>query len=174
MKRAWCIVALLIVFCGFVDSEAKKVRSSLRIEKQSKSKTTVGKDIEGRKINLNDSVSTSDLFLMELMPQLRNCRFTGYEKEVNSGKETFILNNLTDRAIKGFTVKIDYLDMKGRMLHSQTITESCDIPKGETRRFNIKSWDEQHSYYYYRGNEPRKVATPFQVKFHPISFWVEE
>ena len=64
--------------------------------------------------------------------------------------------------------------MKGRMLHSRIVELDCEVPPEESRKFDITSWDKQHTYYYYLGNEPKKVATPFQVKFLPLSFRVKE
>lgn len=138
--------------------EAKKIRNSFKIEnkKSLDSSHSSKKNPEGVETNLPE------------------CSFSGYDKEVSSNIESFILTNPTDKFITGFNVVIEYLDMQGRMFHSREITESCHVPPGESRRIDIPGWDKQHTYYYYLGNEPRRVATPFKVVFHPKSFWIKD
>ncbi|MCH5229554.1 MAG: hypothetical protein J1F12_06120 [Muribaculaceae bacterium] len=152
--------------------EAKKIKNTLRVEKEEKY-VIKSSEYKGHKINLNDSV-LGTLYDKELLSELRKVVFTGYEKEPNSKWESFLIVNPSERLITGFEIKIDYLDMNNRMLHSRNIRESCYVPKGETRKIDITSWDTQHTYYYYLGNEPRKVATPFKVAFHPVIIWIEE
>lgn len=110
----------------------------------------------------------------EEVRNLRNCSFSGYDKEPNSNKESFILMNPGPYVITGYEVKIEYLDMQGRMLHSRKVTLPCFVPPGENHRFDIPSWDIQHTYYYYLGNAPKRVATPFQVRFLPQAIWIEQ
>lgn len=190
-SRIVLILLLGFIFCGFLTPEARKVKNSFRIDKSSKEKvlSAKGKSIEGREITVadspadevadssadevaNSSIDCGESEIRTLQENLRKCVFSGYDKEATSSNESFILSNPTDRTITGFKVRIDYLDMKNRMLHSREVEASCFIPPGESRRIDIKSWDLQHVYYYYLGNEPRRVATPFQVAFHPMSVWI--
>lgn len=169
------ILACLLVTVSILGMSpmisAKKIKNSFRIEKDSKKKAKPAEELPGREITLADSLSLKgDPEVTTLLTQLLECGFAGYDKEPNSNNESFILINKSERPIIGYKVRIDYMDMKGRMLHSRTIEEACLVPPGETRRFDIKSWDTQRTYYYYLGNAPKRVATPFQVKFTPISF----
>lgn len=159
-------------------TQAKKIKHSFSIEKSkdndSKSAHKRGLPFIGREINLTDSSDPASPLHSALLEQLKECSFAGYDKEPNSNIESFIFINSSHSMITGYRVRIDYLDMKGRMLHSREIKDTCSVPPNQTRRFDIKSWDKQHTYYYYLGNRPKRVATPFQVKFTPFSFWVCE
>lgn len=160
MKRCVGLI-FFTVFCIAIAgrADAKKIKNSFKIEKESKVNDVAAPKIEGLRLE-GEEVS--------------EYVFSGYDKEASSSTESFILSNPKNVTVTGFKVKIEYLDMKGRMLHSRVVEEPCYIPGGESRRLDIKSWDIQKVYYYYLGNEPRRVATPFQVKFHPLYVWVLE
>ena len=146
-----------------ITADARKIKNTFRIEKNSERNSTAGKvKIEGRELNSDN-----------LPEDLKKCSFSGYDKEATSSRESFIVSNPSEKILTGFKVKINYLDMQGRMLHSRIVEESCIVPPGESRRIDIKSWDTQHVFYYHLGNEPRRVATPFQVEFKPVSFFIE-
>lgn len=181
-------LALLICLVAILPVRARKVKHSFSVGKESKAKSEKSPRISGREIILADSLSIDspssdfgstavqlpiDSEKYALIDALKNCSFSGYDKEANSNVESFILMNPTDDTITGFCVKIDYLDMQGRMLHSRILSHPCHVPPDENRRIDVKSWDTQHTYYFHLGNEPLRVATPFQVKFTPLSFWVE-
>ena len=174
MKNLCYIGLLIFAFVFIPEMQGKKIRSNLRIDKsradvlQRNDKVSIGTEI-----NLTDTATYENPEIEELVKRLRIIDFAGYDKEPNSDKESFILVNKSNETIKGFLVRIDYLDMKGRMIHSREIKEECLVPSEESRRFDIRSWDKQRTYFYYLGNEPKKVATPFQVKFIPLKYWIE-
>ncbi len=97
--------------------------------------------------------------------------FSGYDKTANSSKETFHVINRSDTTIKKAGIRITYLDLRNRMLHSRETVINCDVPKGETRLVSIKSWDEQHTFYYYLSPEPKKTATPYKLSIDLL--WIE-
>ncbi|MCH5240606.1 MAG: hypothetical protein J1F38_10315 [Muribaculaceae bacterium] len=177
--------SLLIAFP--IQVSGKKIKNSFKIEKEKKTdkkRDKRGEDqvFEGIEIPMNDTVGSFQLHFAGiekedsdiLVQQIRKCGFAGYDKEPNSDVESFILINNSENPITGYDVRIDYLDMEGRMLHSRRVKEGCYVPAGETRRFDIKSWDKQRTYYYYLGNSPRRVATPYQVRFSPQYLWISE
>lgn len=170
--RIAIILSCFFFFC-LQGAEAKKVKTSLSIVKETgTSRDKSHPEFEGKEIVMTDSVSPGED--KDIREQLLHCIFTGYEKEINSNKESFILKNEGNFEVSGFKVKIVYYDMQGRMLHSQTVTLPCEVPPGEARKFDIRSWDSQHTYFYYLGNEPKKVATPFKVEFKPLSIWIKD
>lgn len=171
MKRIFLLFLFFVILIPSLP--AKKIRQTLHVEKESKKKSPAHSDIEGLMVILNDSLPSCGDINLDKEELSALISFSGYEKECNSSFETFILSNGSRERITGFEVRVDYLDMNRRKLHSREIRESCDIPAGETRRFDVKSWDRQHTYYYYLGNLPKKVAIPYQVSFVPVAFWIE-
>ena len=97
--------------------------------------------------------------------------FSGYDKPTTSSQETFHITNLTDTLIRKVGIRLTYRDLQNRMLHSREAEVECDIPAGETRIASIKSWDIQHTFYYYLGPEPKKTATPYKVNIDLC--WIE-
>lgn len=93
--------------------------------------------------------------------------FSGYEKTLSSTKESFFATNHTDSLITILDIRITYLDMKGRQLDTRTLTLPADLPAGETRRFDIPTWDRQKTFYYHISPTPRTAqATPYRVTIH--------
>lgn len=173
-KRPIIFVVFILLLTSGLPATAKKIKNSFTIGKNKPTELYQKNRIDGKEFIIGDSISENLSEERAIAISLMECSFAGYDKEINSNKESFILINKSDREIKGYKVRIDYLDMQGRMLHSRIVEKSCEVPPNESRRFDIKSWDGQHTYYYYLGNEPKKVATPFQVVFHPQSFWVTD
>ena len=172
MRVTVCLFLISLAFPFNLD--AKKIKNSFKIEKETKGTRFDSNliNLEDDEINLTDSVILRDSGLTDVIEELLKCKFAGYDKELNSNIESFIIVNSGGRWIKGFKIRIDYLDMTDRMLHSRVISQSVEVPPGESRRVDLKSWDSQHTYYYYLGNEPRRVASPFKVAISPLSFWI--
>lgn len=159
---------------GFGVAMPKKIKQSLKVKKETAVNPVTGEDyIPGKKIDLseNNSLVEPDSISGKYIGQLR---FSGYEKEINSKKESFLISNNSHDLIHGLKVRIVYLDMNGRMFHSRETSNKCNLPQGETRKIDIPSWDNQNTYFYYLGNEPKKVATPFKVEIIPLAVWIEE
>lgn len=170
------ISAALILSAAHNSAYAKKIKQSLRIDKEkaavSKGKED-GAEPEGLKIDalVPDSLLLSDGTVIAFHPD--DVTFAGYDKQASASAEDFLFVNNTGATVAGISIRIDYADMSGRMLHSRTVTTQCQVPPGETRKIEIKTWDRQHSYYYYLGNEPRRVATPYKVAITPLYLWLE-
>lgn len=90
-------------------------------------------------------------------------RFCGYEKALRSNNETLFIQNRCDSTLAEISFRIDYLDSQQRKIHTRRVRKSVFIPAHETRRIDIPSWDRQKSYYYVKGERPRKSATPYDV-----------
>lgn len=174
---------LLLSMTGFVFSvEGKRIKTKLKVQTE---KATV----TSRKKNYNDSttregeawkkisgdkgtsirVGEDSVFLFR--PE--TIIFAGYDKQATSSRETFHIINNSPFTLRKIEITIIYKDMQGRMLHKRNATFSCYILSGETRKTDIKTWDNQNSFYYYLSNPPRRVATPYQVEILPLNFWVE-
>lgn len=151
--------------------EAKKIKTTLKINKERNEKVNPEKLENNFKLILRDDsvfLKYGNTFSFD------SISFLGYEKEINSNHETFLIKNNSEARIMAFKIKIIYKDLKDRMFHSRIIDNECDIPPKETRKIDINTWDKQKTYYYYLGNEPRKVATPYKVEFSLLSVAIED
>lgn len=90
---------------------------------------------------------------------------TGFDKQLRSKRETMFVSNHTARPITSITLRIDYFDMAGHMLHSATHSTSVDLPPGQTRQIELPAFDRTDRFYYHLSPAPTRVqqATPFTV-----------
>ena len=109
-----------------------------------------------------DTLRNTDTHIIEI---------SGYDKPLNSNKETFFVSNRGEATIVSIGITLNYFDSQERQLHKTTKTINCSIPTGETRLLSIPSWDKQNSFYYHRSAQPRRQATPYSVT-HSIDFVV--
>lgn len=170
--KAVVILLLIIPFNQLLS--AKKIRQVHKIEKTEKGKKKISgnkKSKSGERIichntyviNTNDSTS--------LIFEADSIKFTGYDKPASASKESFHIINSSEMDINKVGIRITYLDLKGRMLHSRDEVVTCHIPSGQTRLVTIPTWDVQHTFFYHLGPEPGKVATPYNVAIDLL--WVE-
>ena len=91
-------------------------------------------------------------------------RITGFDKKADNQKESFFITNTTDRTLTDIDFTINYFTTGNKQLHSRKVELECSVPPGETRKYDIKSFDTQKSFYYHRSQAPvRKQATPFKI-----------
>lgn len=103
--------------------------------------------------------------------RLEQVVFSGFDKPGNSSTESFFITNNTDRTLSGVTLYIEYLTPDGRQLHKQFLRLNCNIPAGQTRKTDIKSWDTQRSFHYEK-SAPSRRSAPFAVRFDPVAFYL--
>ena len=97
--------------------------------------------------------------------------FKNFDKTASSSQESFFITNDTPWHLSRVVLGIRYLRADtDETLHERTATIDIDIPAGATRQAVIKSFDRQHSYYYYRSQQPRKAATAFKVVFKVLRY----
>lgn len=101
--------------------------------------------------------------------KLEQISFSGFDKPGRSTTESFFITNNTDRNMTGVTLYIEYLTPDGRQLHKRFLNLSCDIPAGETRKADIRSWDTQRSFHYDKSVAGKRTS-PFTVRFDPVSY----
>ena len=173
MLRLSLILLLLLSVPSL--SLARKVRQSLKItkEKTDSSKSKAEEEF-GREMPANEDSYIMLLDGRQALFSPDSISFAGYEKEANASIETFLVVNSSPATLSAIKVKIVYTDLQDRMLHSRTVSQTCFIPPHESRRIDIKAWDKQHTYFYYLGNEPRKVATPYKIQILPLAFFIKD
>ncbi|MDE5877726.1 MAG: hypothetical protein K2H47_09575 [Muribaculaceae bacterium] len=148
---------LLISICTAI-SEGRKIKLHLRPPAATETSSDTGQ-IEVTADSLASAPYTLGMIT-----------FSGYDKEAPANVESFFITNNTDRILKSLTLVIYYRTLDGRSLHSRRVTVEPKAAPGTTVRTDIKTWDRQHTFYYHRGNRPRKKATPYEVAFHVESF----
>ncbi len=89
--------------------------------------------------------------------------FTGYDKPIGADRESVFIINNSGQNIDKINITIDYFDNLDRKLTSRTLDIIYTIPDKETRLVAFKTWDIQHSFYYYKSRKPRTQATPYKV-----------
>lgn len=104
-----------------------------------------------------DTIKDADTNVIEI---------AGYDKPLNSNKETFFATNRGKATIVSIGITFNYFDTQKRKLHKASKTINCSIPPGETRQLSISSWDKQKAFYYYRSPQPRRQATPYSVTYN--------
>lgn len=97
--------------------------------------------------------------------------FNGYEKALRSSRESFFVTNNTDSLVDRLSLELLYMDMQGRMLDRRTVDIDLEVKPGETRKADIRSWDNQKVMYYYRSPRPRggSQATPYRLRIHLLN-----
>lgn len=98
-------------------------------------------------------------------------RFCGYEKTLRANDETLFIENKSDMELSRVIFTIYYIDNSGRAIHRRSLDLNCDIPAGDIRRVDFRSWDRQKTYYYLRGSKPRVSATPYDVRVQADSLY---
>ncbi|MDE6380432.1 MAG: hypothetical protein K2L11_08170 [Muribaculaceae bacterium] len=147
------------------SAEARKIRTKHSIPKEAK-KPISSDGTEQSDFKIVSLSSDSIAFCDSILPMIR---FYGFDKTVTSSIESFFISNGLQDTLTGLEVEISYSDMKGRQLHKRSVHIDCDIPSGETKRIDIKSWDTQKSFYFHKSVKPKRQATPFNVTLRPLS-----
>ncbi|MDE5785529.1 MAG: hypothetical protein K2H98_03265 [Duncaniella sp.] len=98
---------------------------------------------------------------------------SGYDKPLDSRRETFHVTSSMPDTITGLTLRLVYSDVTGRRLHEVTHRVDCMIPPYDTRMVSIPSFDRQCRYFYARGRQSRASGvTPFEVTIHPVTIFL--
>lgn len=173
------IMLAVLSFFAVSYAGAQKIGYKMKV-KEKKEKTTLKKEAgETTDGTEGDAEMVKGSFMVA--SQCPSCNngyrldqvvFTGFDKKQNNSKESFFIINNTDRRLTGVALYIDYRTPDGRQLNRQYLKLSCDIPAGETRKVDIKSWDTQRSFYYYKSKPSKNGGNPFDVTFDPICYYL--
>ncbi len=153
---------LVIVLLQPVNIDGKRTRLSL---KASKTERTEARPWE-EELNCETDSLRFEMLCEDIV-------FTGYDKPLTSARETWIVQNNTDAAIRSMRVEITYLTPEGKLLHKREADVKSAVPAGETRMVEVKSFDSQKSFYYYKSQAPRRSATPYMVKIRIVSIVID-
>lgn len=141
------IIALLIaVFFSITASAEKTTRKKLKLRTDPATTEIVA-------IQYEEITAISDSAII----------FTGYDKPIGADKESVFVINNSGQTIDKINITINYFDSLNRQLNSRTIDIIYTIPDKQTRIVAFKTWDIQHSFYYYKSRKPHTQATPYKV-----------
>lgn len=162
--RSLTIAAVMAASLMSFSAEARKIKTKHSVPKISAKQLEAERSAEETTAVsiLSDSVAFCD----RIAPAIR---FYGFDKTVGSAIESFFISNGLDTPICGMEIEITYTDMKGRQLHKRSVAVNCDLPPGETKRVDIRSWDTQKSFYFHKSVKPKRQATPFDTSIRLLS-----
>lgn len=168
------LLTLLIALPASFPAEAKKIKKTFKTGRKTENSASSSPEdsFPGLKVEAGEKSFSGTWKGKEFAFCPDSISFSGYDKNISSPKEAFLITNASPVTLQAFKVRIDYYDMNGLMLHSRTCSAECMVPPGETRKTDIPTWDRQHSFFYYLSNAPRKVATPYKVTITPLAYWV--
>lgn len=153
--KFFCFFLCIAIPCIYMESEARKIRTKLPV----KTNSTVMEDTTSNFIVMLDETDNSPDF--DSISHL--IKFYGFDKTLSSNVESFFIVNPTDLTITHLSLTLTYNDLKGRLLHRRDVDIDCEVPPGETRRIDTKTWDSQKAFYYHRSAKPKRQASPFDV-----------
>lgn len=91
-------------------------------------------------------------------------RISGYDKTSGADRESVFITNNSSHTIHGVGLQIQYIDMKGRQLHKRDVYVKIEVPAGETRRADFRSWDVQKAFHYHLSVASRRITSPYDVR----------
>lgn len=98
--------------------------------------------------------------------------YAGYEKKSNSKVESIFVSNHTDSYLIRVCFYIDYLTPDSLQLDRRFRSLDCEIPPGETRKLDMRSWDTQNSFRYISSPKGRSQSSTYIVKLYPVSYYL--
>lgn len=157
MRKLLLIFALLSAICV----QAQRVKTKIKTDKQEPEEMVAGSFMVGSQCSVCNNGYRLD-----------QVKYSRFDKPASSILETFSVTNTTDRTLKAVGLFLEYRTPDGLQLHKRYVRIDCDIPPGETRMLSVRSFDKQKSYYYQGSAKPRKRATPFDVIFDPVAYYL--
>ncbi len=157
----WIAVGVMLM-SGAAGVEARRNRLTLKNKSES---TTVSRPWERTISCETDSVEFGSL--------RKDIVFSGYDKSISSANERWFVQNKTVCRIRSLNVEISYYTPEGRLLHRREVTLHTDIPPGETRIVEVKSFDRQKNFYYHKSALPKRGGIPFDVKIRLLSITLD-
>lgn len=100
---------------------------------------------------------------------VENVTFIAYDKKASSDKETFFVDNGSDKSLDSIELEITYYTPDGRQIHKRTVFLNQSFPAKESRKVDIKSWDTQRSFHYINSVPSTKGSAPYTVRFKILS-----
>lgn len=89
-----------------------------------------------------------------------------YEQRTSDYEATIALRNNSSDTIRNISFIIEYLDMNGNSMDYETFTRKVDINPGMTKKLDIRAYEHDRNYHYFKSAHDRYGASPaFKVRF---------
>ncbi|MBD5191833.1 MAG: hypothetical protein HDS88_02980 [Bacteroidales bacterium] len=138
-----CLLLFIIAVIAPLSAAQRTTRTHLRPKQHQKTDTLPGQ--------------------VHIIPDTADFTIAGFNKPLNSLRETFHFSNHLGRTVTELFITVNYYDTSERQLHRQSRHIRWQIPPGETSLISYPSFDRQQSFYYHLSRQPRVKATPFLV-----------
>lgn len=152
---------ILIMLLSAIGAEAQRITTKVKVEKDEEQEMVAGSFMVG-----SDCSSCNNGYRLEQV------KYSRFDKPASSAYETFQVTNTTDRTLKAVGLFLEYRTLDGAQLHKRYVRLDCNVPAGESRMLSVRSFDKQKSYYFKGSSKPRKRATPFDVIFDPVAYYL--
>lgn len=149
---------IIIIILAALSVSATSLHAEKTLRGKLRTKTSAGTGVKP------DTTLCTSFDTIRVMSQT-DLRLSGYDKPLNSRKESLFVSNRLTTDITAIGLRLIYTDMAGRSLHEVTREIRAEIPAEATRRIEFPSWDRQNSFYYHKGRKPRvDNVSPYDVK----------
>ena len=93
-----------------------------------------------------------------------------YEQSWLDSEGTLALKNNTNENIHNIKFLIVYQDMSGKQLHYEEFSKKVSIAPGMTRKINIKAYEYERNYPYYKSENLPGGSPAFKIEFKLLDY----
>ena len=93
-----------------------------------------------------------------------------YEQSWLDYEGTLALQNNTKENIHNIKFLIVYQDMSGKQLHYEEFSKKVSIAPGMTRKINIKAYEHERNYHYYKSENLPGGSPAFKIEFKLLDY----
>ena len=93
-----------------------------------------------------------------------------YEQSWLDSEGTLALKNNTKENIHNIKFLIVYQDMSGKQLHYEEFSKKVSIAPGMTRKINIKAYEHERYYHYYKSENSPGGSPAFKIEFKLLDY----
>lgn len=169
MNRRWISLMAVGMALAMVIGQgaARKVATKSPKAKQAETQVDTARYMAGSFMVASDCKTCNNGY------SISQVRFYWFAKASSSDWETFFVENNTDRVLTGVSVYLIYKSMDDKQFHKRFVVfDNLSIPPGESRQVTTRSFDRQHSFYYYESSAGRSGASPFKVTIDPVAIYL--
>lgn len=93
-----------------------------------------------------------------------------YEQSWLDSEGTLALKNNTNENIHNIKFLIVYQDMSGKQLHYEEFSKKVSIAPGMTCKINIKAYEHERNYHYYKSENLPGGSPAFKIEFKLLDY----